>query len=319
MAVIGPALAILGTVISTIGTIVGAIGGVIGILGAPFLGPLMIAAGAIAAIIAIGVALYQNWDYIKAKAQEFVENVKQKWEDFKANTVQKFTDLKDGAKEKIDNLHDGVVEKVHDLKEGAEEKIRTMKEFFDEKFGGIADKAQEIFEKVKGFIEDPVGSAKDFVKGAIEDIKGFFDFEWHLPELKLPHINVGSYIDVPVLGTIPDPRTLTVDWYDKAMDIPRILKDATIFGAKRRQAPRRRRIRRRGRIRKGYAPGTDPESGRRSHAEHAGGLSDTGRRRYTAGAAGNDAGRTGGRRFHPQLQIRRCKYHRIRRGGAGCK
>ena len=124
-----------------------------------------------------------------------------------------------------------VLGRVIAIKEGVKEKFQDMKDSVEEKFGGIADKAQEIFDKVKKFIEDPVGTAKDFVKNAIEDIKGFFNFEWKLPELKLPHINVGAYIDVPALGTIPDPRYLTVDWYDTAMDKIRVLKGATIFGA----------------------------------------------------------------------------------------
>ena len=65
----------------------------------------------------------------------------------------------------------------------------------------------------------------------MDDIKDFFDFEWKLPELKLPHITIGGYIDVPVLGTIPDPNQIYVDWYRKAMDQPMILDNPTIFGA----------------------------------------------------------------------------------------
>ena len=64
----------------------------------------------------------------------------------------------------------------------------------------------------------------------IEKIKDFFHFEWNLPELKLPHIVVGDYIEVPVLGTIPNPATLSVEWYKKAMETPVILKNASIFG-----------------------------------------------------------------------------------------
>ena len=55
--------------------------------------------------------------------------------------------------------------------------------------------------------------AESVVSGAVDAILGFFDFDWHLPELKLPHIVVGEYIDVPVLGRIPNPTTLRVDWY----------------------------------------------------------------------------------------------------------
>jgi archaellum component FlaC len=50
---------------------------------------------------------------------------------------------------------------------------------------------------------------------AAQTIKGIFNFRWSLPDLKLPHITVGRYIKVPVLGTIPDPKTLHVKWYEK--------------------------------------------------------------------------------------------------------
>ena len=230
-AVIGPLLIVLGSVIDVVGFIITTIGGVIGILGTPLLGPIAFVVAAILAVIALWPQIKQFFDDSVQKVKDFVGDTKEKWENFKNDTIEKFTSIKDGAKQKIEDLRDGVVEKVRSLKEGAEQKVQDMKDFFDEKFGGIADKAQEIFSNVKKFIEDPVGTAKDFVKQAIEDIKGFFDFDWHLPELKLPHINVGAYIDVPALGTIPDPRYLTVDWYDKAMNTPRVLKGATIFGA----------------------------------------------------------------------------------------
>ena len=230
-AVVGPVLVVIATVVGAISTIVTAIGGVIGILGAPLLGPIALIVAAVMAAIAVGMLVADNWDYIKAKAKEFVDSVKEKWENFKENTVGKFNEIKEGAKEKFVDMVRDVLGRVIAIKDGVKEKFQDMKDSVEEKFGGIADKAQEIFDKVKKFIEDPVGTAKDFVKNAIEDIKGFFNFEWKLPELKLPHINVGAYIDVPALGTIPDPRYLTVDWYDTAMDKIRVLKGATIFGA----------------------------------------------------------------------------------------
>lgn len=82
-AAIGPVIAIAGTLIGTVGTaisiagtLVGAIGSVVAVLG----GPLTLAIGA---AIAIGVALYQNWDTVKEKVTELATTVKQKWEDIK--------------------------------------------------------------------------------------------------------------------------------------------------------------------------------------------------------------------------------------------
>ena len=56
------------------------------------------------------------------------------------------------------------------------------------------------------------------------------NFEWKLPDLKLPHIKY-DLITVPVLGRIPDPTSLHVEWYAKAMQQGMFLDGPTIFGA----------------------------------------------------------------------------------------
>lgn len=152
-AAIGPVIAIAGTLIGTVGTaisiagtLVGAIGSVIAVLG----GPLTLAIGA---AIAIGVALYQNWDTVKEKVTALAATIKQKWEEIK-NTI----------------------------------------------------------------------------KGVVDKIKGFMNFEWKLPDLKLPHIKY-DLVSVPILGTIPNPKTLRVEWYAKAMQQGMFLDSPTIFGA----------------------------------------------------------------------------------------
>jgi len=95
---------------------------------------------------------------------------------------------------------------------------------------GFKDKFTGDIEGFKRTIRDLVDSGKRWLEGFGETIKNLFDFEWHLPELKLPHINVGGYIDVPVLGTIPDPTMLSIDWYKKAMHNGIVMDSPTIFG-----------------------------------------------------------------------------------------
>lgn len=94
----------------------------------------------------------------------------------------------------------------------------------------IKDKVEEAFNKIQELMEDPVGAAKETIAGIIEDIKEMFDFDWSLPELKLPHITVDSYIDVPGLGTIPDPLGLHIDWYRKAYENPYLFTKPTQVG-----------------------------------------------------------------------------------------
>ena len=147
-----------------------------------------------------------------------VNNIKQKFEDFKQGVVDKFNALKDGARQKFE-----------DMKQGVSDIAENIRSSVSEKFQSVYDKAHEIFENVKEAITNPVETAKEFVGNLVEDIKEFFDFDWHLPDLKLPHIVVGSYIDVPVLGTIPDPTTLRVEWYRKAYETPYLFTEPTVM------------------------------------------------------------------------------------------
>lgn len=82
----------------------------------------------------------------------------------------------------------------------------------------ISSTFTSIFEGVKNTVED-----------AINFIKGLFDFEWSLPDLKLPHFSVTGSLDL--LVSPPKVPSLSVSWYDKAMEQPYMLNGATIFGA----------------------------------------------------------------------------------------
>lgn len=92
VAALGPVLLILGSLFSAIGSIIGVISSVAGAL-ALIPNPISIVIAAIGALIAIGVALYKNWDTIK----EYAGIVKD-W------VVQKFTALKDGVANAFNSL-----------------------------------------------------------------------------------------------------------------------------------------------------------------------------------------------------------------------
>lgn len=84
LTVITPFVSIIMTLAPAIGALVAAIAG----LGAP----VLIVIAIIAALIAIGVLLYKNWDTIKAKAIEVFDAIKQKVEDFYNNSIKPILD-----------------------------------------------------------------------------------------------------------------------------------------------------------------------------------------------------------------------------------
>lgn len=257
--------------------------------------PFTLIAGAIGAVIAIGVLLYKNWDTIKEKAQElwakineafpaigvivntvftaiqalwenvlqpvfqaigdFVQNIlwpviqvvfmaiqeivgavfayiKGYWENILSPTFVAI-----GAAVKF--LYGSVFKPTFDLISDVVETVfDAIKGFWDSilepVFEAIGKAADKMFEAVKGPLdslkkkfETIFNGIKSFLSPVIEWLKGIFNFEWHLPQIKLPHFKVeGNFSLNP-----PSVPHFNVDWYKKAMNNAMLLNSPTIFGA----------------------------------------------------------------------------------------
>lgn len=91
--------------------------------------------------------------------------------------------------------------------------------------GGIIAGIVVLYNKCEWFrdgVNSIFGGIVDFIKGAIDKIKGFFEFDWKLPKIKLPHFKAsGEWSFVP-----PKVPKFSVDWYANGC----ILNSPTIFG-----------------------------------------------------------------------------------------
>lgn len=96
IAALGPALMIIGTIISSLGTLISTIG--------MLFSPLGLVVAAITAVIAIGVALYKNWDTIKAKAGELLNSIRDKFTQIKSTITDKINGARDAVKNAIDRI-----------------------------------------------------------------------------------------------------------------------------------------------------------------------------------------------------------------------
>lgn len=169
--------------------------------------------------------LLSVWNTIKNTVSNAVTAVKDKISNvFSAarDTVHNiFEDIKNGVRQKFVDMVRDVLLRVGAIKEGIRDRFEQAK-----------DTALRIFDDIKNGIKDKIEWAKDKVSGIVDTIKNLFDFDWSLPDLKLPHISITEYLDVPGLGTIPAPWGIHVDWYAKAYDSPYLFTSPTVMNGR---------------------------------------------------------------------------------------
>lgn len=232
VAAVGPAIAIIGSLVSGIGSVIGVLGSVIGVLG----GPLTLAIGA---VIAIGVLLVKNWDKIKEAAGKVKDWVVEKWGALKEGVSNAASTLKDKVTNHFQNMRDQAQTATSFLKEKVVDKFAAMQRETVQKqlemgrkviesFGNIKDKAADKFGAMKDAIADKMNAVREGVHNAIEKIKGFFNFEWKLPSIKLPHFSVSGSIN-PIDWFTQGVPHISVDWYKKAYDNPVMFTKPTVL------------------------------------------------------------------------------------------
>lgn len=96
VAAISPLAGIISNIISVVGALSSAI--------AFMASPMGIAIGIIGALIAIGVALYKNWDEIKAKASELFSAISDKFSAIKNTITEKINGARDAVKNAIEKI-----------------------------------------------------------------------------------------------------------------------------------------------------------------------------------------------------------------------
>jgi len=250
-AAVGPVIMLIGKIITGIGTlisvggaIISGIGTVIGVLGGPL-------TAAIAAIIAIGVLVWKNWDKICEWAQKLKETVVEAWNNMKEKVSNIGQNISNAVKNAWNGIKNNVSNAMNAAKSTVSNALGAMKNAYQNAGGGIKGIVSGWMAGVKSIISsgfDVINSLtggrltaikdkfvnifnniKNTVSNVIEKIKGIFNFNWTLPKMKTPHFAIsppGWKIKDLLEGTIPK---LSIEWYKKAYASPVMFNQPTVL------------------------------------------------------------------------------------------
>lgn len=181
--IVGLAVAAIGPLLTVIGSLTSAIGSLM-IFGPAILstvGPIILIIGA---LVAAGIALYKNWDVIKAKAIQIRDKLVATWTAIKTKVVS----VVNGLKTAISNA-----------------------------WTSIKTKASTMWNSIKNAIVTPIQTAYNTVRGWIQKLKNLFPLSVGkiFSNLKIPHINVSGGKAPFGIGGLGVKPSISVDWYDQ--------------------------------------------------------------------------------------------------------
>lgn len=175
VAAIAPVLIVLGKLATGISSILN-LANMLGVGVGALAGPFGIALAAIAAIIAIGVLLYKNWDTIKAKAAEIKANLIAVW---------------------------------NNIKTSISTAVNRIKSTVTSVFNAVKSTVTSIWNGIKNAIMTPINAAKTAVQNAINAIKRILSGRLSFPKIKVPHFSISGKLSL----SPPSVPHISVKWY----------------------------------------------------------------------------------------------------------
>lgn len=160
------------------------------------------------------------------KLTKMSETFTKNFDGIKETVSSRWTAVKDATSEAWDNVKNSVEAHGGGIKGVISTMTDGYKKIWENAFNKMDSTTNGKLSDIRDAFSSKFNTIKDFLSRTIDKIKGIFDFDWHLPDIKLPHFSfTGSFSLNPL--SVP---SLNIDWYKKANNNAYLLDGATIFG-----------------------------------------------------------------------------------------
>ena len=174
----------------------------------------------VAAVAGLALAIYKYWDEIKAATISVWNAVKEKtttvWNNIKTTLSGIWNSITATCSSVWNNIKTSLSNVFGNIRDTANSIWTSVSDTLSGIWDDLKGKADEFLGNLLEHFSQTFEDLKATVKEVVSKIKNAFNFDWKLPKLKLPHINItytpASNTISKFLGISSIPH-LSVDWY----------------------------------------------------------------------------------------------------------